>query len=344
MHTYYVHGIATWEFGRLLQRLNAKVGLTLDDLKHTLGQVQWQRSSSEKDAGRASASYLDGLFSDNKISEDDFRGAAHEIKSALPILEFVLEQMPFVQQALPKEFACFRLLNDIRREGHLILSDKNRPVHRLETLQSLHQKSTIEAYSENALRPKHHHRFHIPSQMKALGTRVSCEAMETKHQNLTKVIVNFARYTKDGQLAKHFLPRFMREQMNELLQNVCLEDHLLDPIHDGSEIRQFFSLANADELQVSRKAIVGGRKISHGDFMRLKDVSSPKALLVQSVLQADTIYLLVEHCSLERDLGSVASWWRATSRFSLVDENYIQEYVHFTWFHKQQDGLWLSLW
>ena len=85
MHTYYVHGVATWEVARMLAQW-AEHGLSLDTLRNIVCSIAWKRNAQENQGGRGSKSYLRGLLSEKKISADDFRGAAHEIKSLLPLL------------------------------------------------------------------------------------------------------------------------------------------------------------------------------------------------------------------------------------------------------------------
>lgn len=102
---------------------------------------------------------------DKKFTET-YRGPAFELALLLPTLQYFLETT--CGKALEHEVHCFRHAVEICRQYHRLLARDGFPLSPLRCLQEAHQQLTTETCGQSFAKPKHHHRFHIPLQVKKM--------------------------------------------------------------------------------------------------------------------------------------------------------------------------------
>ena len=154
-----------------------------------------------------------------------------------------------------------------------------KPLH---DAQLCHQQNYVEAYGEDTVIPKHHHRLHIPESALKLGTLPSVEILESKH-----------RILKSGGILDNQRARLDQPAP---LQRGVLTRLLLDTVRIAEE----FGLGHWDLLPPKRPAarnvLSAGSETLQADVMELRNVTlrarqpafaGQRAWLVEACLGGD---------------------------------------------------------
>lgn len=183
MHSYLCNGVASWEVSDFLQAVYANTPVTLLHLQQAITQGNWKASkSSDKTAG-----YLRRLFDSRLFGEGLYKGQAHQTSAIVPLLHFYASTIIQPTNRLPEPilqsfFALCDILRCIRKMQHSVRRLSQEDANELALLQRKHQQLYCLAFGADSVKPKHHHRFHIPENVQRTGCFLSCEALEHKHQ------------------------------------------------------------------------------------------------------------------------------------------------------------------
>ena len=182
-HCYYSNGVASWECG-LLQHELQKRGITLQALKKAACQDTWHQPGRDNGAATIRALLHDNLF-DGKT----FRGSAKECAKVIFLLQYYAQALLRGHADCQPALRSFTLLREVasemRRLQHLWTGIRQASdVSRFRALQTSHQEAFAAAYTAEAMKPKHHHRMHLPDACLKLGILPSTEVHESKHRQV----------------------------------------------------------------------------------------------------------------------------------------------------------------
>ena len=103
----------------------------------------------------------------------------------------------------------------LRLELRLALVHRPWPLHRLQELETRHQKVSMEIYDQ-WVRPKHHFRMHIGLQAQAFGLLLSTDAGEAKHQEYKGALSELTGHLSDKtQLAMSIASHMLNTQVEQ---------------------------------------------------------------------------------------------------------------------------------
>lgn len=282
MHGYYSNGIASLEIAAVLQVVQP-LGLTLAALEEVSAQSEWRSCHAKQ----PQPWLMKRLFSSKQVGEHVYKGQAKETLLVVFLLAYYLHRFLSGCGEIAKEIKsflalqrCASLLHALKL-SHVPLSrwEQVRPLH---DAQLHHQEKYVEAYGEDSVIPKHHHRLHIPESALKLGTLPSVEIHESKHRILKSggVLDNQrARLDNPASLQRSVLPRLLLDTVRVAEEFGLGHWDLLPPKHGaarhvlsaGSETLQ------ADVMQLRNVAIRKGQPAFRGQ----------RAWLVEACLGGD---------------------------------------------------------
>ena len=261
MHLYYSNGIAAWEVNNMIHRLEEN-GVSLCVLQESISISDWKRSK----LGKYSQCWRKQLLHESRFNGDCYRGDAEDLMCLLPLLWFYLSQC-LNDDDLQPEMASFRKLLEIHFELRRLKHMTGKlDAKRLQQLQAQHQTLYQAAYGKDAMKPKHHVRFHVPPQIEEWQIYLDCLPMEKQHKRYKSMIAAqrfdaFARGSRndEGQYSFIVLLRFCANQICSL-KEITFEDSLLKPVKNRHDLQ-------GRPYTTSTKAVLKGKAICVGDVL-----------------------------------------------------------------------------
>ena len=185
-HDYFANSICSSEIGLILEELEVR-GVSLADLQQVCDVSSWHAQGQ----GRTQRpGYLRGLLHE-KMHEagTGFKGDASDCMLLLHVLHYYVDRLLIQQGFAGEKTKSYRALVEVDREIHRLRSRVDLISSALDVLplarkQEAHHRAFVEAYGADKVRPKHHHRLHLPADILKLGFVPDCSAMEKKHQAL----------------------------------------------------------------------------------------------------------------------------------------------------------------
>ena len=174
MHIYYSNGIAAQELLLLQRALEAKVGISLEQLCNSAQEVSWICQSLKFRPPSARKR----LFHESFWQGNLYKGSASAVWFLLPLVCFYASQLA-TYETLP-ELESFHALMDVVK----CLKDLRRGLRSpldLPSLQKKHFDLYLRCYGETEVRPKHHLALHL-SRCYATVCYCDCWPTEARHQ------------------------------------------------------------------------------------------------------------------------------------------------------------------
>eukprot|EP00438_Fugacium_kawagutii_P035293 Skav215241 [mRNA] locus=scaffold811:68130:69437:- [translate_table: standard] len=240
MHTYLCNGVASWEVCLFLEALFAHTDLRLDDLRQSIADDSWKRAG-------AYPSYIKNLLRPRLLGEGLYKGQAHQTRAVLPLLRYYVAKVVGPSGHLPQgfldSFFCVCKIDClVRRMQQSLFSIPAQDLRQLDELQKQHQ-ALFKIYGVEH-KPKHHHRMHFPQMFANIGTLISCEPLESKHQLYKAGVGDRQRaLVKDfAAFSSSVLPRLLKLSAEILARQGLRFWQLTGKITDGTlDDKIFFS-------------------------------------------------------------------------------------------------------
>ena len=179
MHCYFSNGICSVEIALLLDAVQTVTKKTIADIKRAVLDAGWLRHRSHSRHGE-NQYWTKRLFTEAYFGSSMYKGSAKQTLALLSLLRWVCESVWLRVPELETAAACFLKLcacvECIRTIGHTKCFDK------LHALQTEHQKAFVKQWGDY-VRPKHHHRLHLPFQYRALNLCPTMWGTESKHRD-----------------------------------------------------------------------------------------------------------------------------------------------------------------
>ena len=185
LHNYFANGVASVEVLAIVNLL-ADAGMPLKSLRDLAAEQAWRRHAKSTPA---TSRYVRFLLADKMFEGRVYKGDGNETQPLVFLLRYILEEHTADTLIHAQHLESFAVLHACVRELRAL---KNWPgklrdetdVARLRALQLEHQKKFVEAYTDDLVIPKHHHRLHVPDSALKLGFLPLCDVHESKHRVL----------------------------------------------------------------------------------------------------------------------------------------------------------------
>eukprot|EP00438_Fugacium_kawagutii_P014703 Skav221093 [mRNA] locus=scaffold4552:36609:37451:+ [translate_table: standard] len=254
MHCYFSNGIANTEIILLLAAAKAHLGVTTDALQTAVQTAEWRRHAPTETRYWSKRLWTPALF-----GQDVYKGSADQTKAILPLFRWICASVWLAVESMRPHCECFLQL--------CICVDLIRwavdPAQwrELDREQRKHQEMFAALYPDS-VRPKHHHRLHLPEHYVKTGMAINCLGVESSHQDFKKlyadILQQFLRADDcTGEYSKQLLPRMLLRSL-EAYSSTPFLDH-------GFELLNEFSAAE----------VAAADRLSHKSFR----VSNAKAFL-----------------------------------------------------------------
>ena len=314
MHCYYSNGCASWEIALCLDAVTKASHWTLRFLRDAVVQSAW---TGPKGSKHIYASYLKGLFSEKNVTEVVYKGQAAQCESLVPLLRYYFAEGNLKEEHLQphlKSFEdlamCCAQLRALRYQWSEIVPQD---VDSLLAVQERHQKSFLECYSAECIKPKHHQRFHLGQSFVQMNIALRCEQHESKHRCYKHGLAERLKSTARCGFQKSLLPRLLSGQAARVQELGVQPVRLIGPFKAACP--ELCNLLGDSNMKIAKGVRYYHSSVSKTDILYFADGS---AAVVQNICTND-----VEHFFLLQKLHRVRScgWgtvWQATEKQALA--------------------------
>ena len=206
MHCYFATGICNSEIILLLQAAKDHMGATVQDLCEACLVARWKRHDVKE-----SQAWLKRLWKPAFFGSDMYKGSGSQTEALMHLLRWIAESVWMAIPAMQPYCLCFRAL--CKCVDALNVFDDTNDWEQLKVAQAEHQKLFAALYPEN-VRPKHHHRLHLPEQYAKLGCQVMCWGVESSHRDYKSTFASNLKHLlleddSTGRFGKSLMPRML---------------------------------------------------------------------------------------------------------------------------------------
>ena len=233
LHSVFFGGVASWECGLLAAHFKEQ-DITLADLKLAATTAQWRRPGHGQ---LPATSILKALLHEKLFEGNCYKGQGHQTRVLVFLLRYYVDvllggrpESDDVARSFHWLHLCCRQLKALSSSWLPLGANDAAP---LTVVQSSHQQAFVRAYGAEAVKPKHHHRFHLADAIPVLGILPDCTLHEKKHQTLKSggLVDNQARnILKSEEIQKSILPRLIESCVDEANNHGLCRWGLLPPV------------------------------------------------------------------------------------------------------------------
>lgn len=214
MHCYFANGIGSQELLLYWTAVQNRLGVTLQQLQDAISQAGWKRPTQHRRHGQT-AYWLKRLFRPKLWEGVMYKGSATETLVLLSLLRWFARQLWSNYPDLRPQYKSFMLL--CRCVDCLASLPHSHRFAELARCQEAHHEHFVAAYGD-AVRPKHHHRLHLPWHYQRHGV-VACWGPESKHKDyksfLAQTTQHFLTEAEGGKWhSMRLLPKLLRKHVS----------------------------------------------------------------------------------------------------------------------------------
>ena len=182
----------------------------------------------------------------------------------------------------------------------------------LQRAQEIHQRGFVTCYSVDLVKPKHHHRMHVPQAFIKMSLALQCETHEAKHRNYKHGLAERMKSTSQDGFQKSMLPRLLSNQANRVQEQPLDPLKLVPPFQDAAHVLK--DLAGDQGLKTVKALRYYQSTVHPDDILYLADGT---AGLVQTILAGRENYFWLHRLQLVRThrWGKV---WQTSSQYHLM--------------------------
>ena len=185
LHCYYCNGVASCELSAYMECSEARGWMRQKYLDEAL-KDQWQQHGKTI---LASASKIRRILQEKMFEGDVYKGDAHDTSALVFLLAYYATHLrdavanfaDICDSFLALKHCCKEMYKAYACQRRLEVEENVRPWR---DAQINHQKIFRRVHDKKFLKPKHHHRLHLPSHALLLGCVPNCSTQEKKHQLL----------------------------------------------------------------------------------------------------------------------------------------------------------------
>ena len=191
LHDYFCNGVASWELGCMMH-VYEQHGVPLTTVLSAAQTASWRRSGN---GPRFRAAVLKTLLHPKMWEAENnynFKGDGNDCWSLVFLLGYYVatDDLSAAAEARDSFLALKQICSELRRLSYMVAPLDSRKVQKLKQLQSRHHELFRKAWGDDMVRPKHHHRFHIPPACEQLRFLPHCGVQEKKHQEIKHGLID----------------------------------------------------------------------------------------------------------------------------------------------------------
>ena len=182
MHCYFANGLCSFEIVHLLSLVvgpKTLVGLELPDLCRKTLDAGWTRSSSHVKHGE-NQYWLKRLWTESLFGESLYKGSAKQTLVLVALLRWLAETEWSHVSGMEAAVDCWLKL--CLCVDHVKRPSKDFDGSALRAAQASHQEAFAKLWPQY-VRPKHHHRLHLPAHWAKFRSHANCWGTESKHRD-----------------------------------------------------------------------------------------------------------------------------------------------------------------
>ena len=266
MHCYFANGICSVEIALLVSAVQTVTKKTIADIQRAVLDAGWLRHRSHIRHGE-NKYWTKRLFTEAYFGSSMYKGSAKQTLALLSVLRWICESVWLGVAGLETAAACFLKLcacvECIRTISHTRCFDT------LHTLQTEHQKAFVEQWGDY-VRPKHHHRLHLPFQYKALNLCPTMWGTESKHKDYKGIFAaNFQQWLTEemggSAFSTRLLPRLALRHMEMWNERpLSAAGYTLEKAFSDSEVHLETDLTG---VVLAPKCRIGMLELQEGDLI-----------------------------------------------------------------------------
>eukprot|EP00435_Cladocopium_sp_Y103_P030027 s2802_g7.t1 len=257
LHSYYCNGVASCELSAYMECSEERGWMRERYLNEAL-KDQWQQHGKTMNA---SASKIRRIFHEKMFDGDTYKGDGHDtcalvfllayyathLRDAVENFSAICDSLLALKHCCKEMYKAYACPHPLREED----------VRAWRAAQLNHQEIFRQVHDHKFLKPKHHHRLHLPSHALRLGCVPNCATQEKKHQILKSgglVDRQAGKIQEYVQMQRSLLKRLLEsvvDQSNEL--GLC-KWNLDSPKEASQTLRDKFGAA---DLRTSQSATLG---------------------------------------------------------------------------------------
>eukprot|EP00435_Cladocopium_sp_Y103_P035404 s395_g9.t1 len=234
MHAYFSNGCASWEVALCMAAVHKHAGWTLRAISDAALASQW---TGPKCSQHVYKSYMTGLFNEKNFTETLYKGKASQTESVVPLLRYYFEEGGLAHENLKPYLKSYGCLADcvaaLRKLRYQWTDVTAEDVTTLQHCQEIHQQHFVACYSEDLVKPKHHHRLHLPSAFVKMQVALRCETHESKHRNYKHGLAERMTSLVHEGFQKSILPRLLQGQAQRVQEAGLKPLQVLPPFKDA---------------------------------------------------------------------------------------------------------------
>ena len=262
MHCYFATGICSSEIILLLQAAKDHMGATVQDLCEACLVARWKRHDVKE-----SQAWLKRLWKPAFFGSDMYKGSGSQTEALMHLLRWIAESVWMAIPSMQPYCLCFRAL--CKCVDALNVCDDTNDWQQLKVAQAEHQKLFAALYPEN-VRPKHHHRLHLPEQYAKLGCQVMCWGVESSHRDYKSTFASNLRHLLleddcTGRFGKSLMPRMLLRSIELFNVRPFLEKGF--ELHDPFTEDEVYQATGIKHARLSSKCIFPMVDARAGDFL-----------------------------------------------------------------------------
>eukprot|EP00435_Cladocopium_sp_Y103_P022980 s3731_g5.t1 len=266
MHACFANGICSVEIALLIDAVQQVTGKSIADIRQCVVDAGWQRHRTHVRHGE-NHFWTKRLFTEAYFGSAMYKGSAKQTLALLGLLRWICESVWLRVAGLEAAAACFLKLCScvecLRTIGQTKCFD------RLHALQTEHQRAFVNQWGDY-VRPKHHHRLHLPFQYKALGLTPSMWGTESKHRCYKGIFAaNFQQWLTENMGGSEFstrlLPRLALRHMEMWNDRpLAAAGYTLEQSFSQEEIQKETNLSG---VALAAKCRIGMLELQQGDLI-----------------------------------------------------------------------------
>ena len=266
MHCYFANGICSVEIVLLFNEVTKHTGKGPEDVRDAVVAAAWTRPSQCVRHGE-NPFWRKRLFNPAFFGACMYKGSAKQTRAVCYLLRWVAMRVwqhvaplqPAVESFL-KLCRCLDALNNIRF---------SKDYQSLAQAQKDHQEIFCRVYTD-AVRPKHHHRMHLPQQYASVDFVPTCCGTESKHRDYKSIFASNLQHLireKDGgaTLSQHLLPRLLLRHVEMICEKPCSTNSAI--LINAFAAEEVLKLTGISDCRIASRCQVGMLVLCEGDLL-----------------------------------------------------------------------------
>ena len=296
MHCYFSNGICSSEVLLYMQEVQKVTGMDITYIRDQVLQSEWKRSKQNCKHGE-NHYWIKRLFTASYFQGSNYKGSASQCIALVALLRWYCYNAWRHDPNLSDASQSFLLLN--RCIDALRRIDKTHAYDDLDAKQQDHHRVYKRLFG---LRPKHHHRLHLPNMYAKHNFVATTYGCESKHRDYKGIFASsFQQFVSEGKkgdsFSKNLLPRLLTRHAQLLQENPYFfgDEFQLQKAFDESEVEKatgiegcrIASAVRFGMAELSAGEVVlwdGGQKAGIAGFFLAETTESPRFLMQHAPL------------------------------------------------------------